>query len=266
MMVAMRTIWGLLVLAACSSSGSTSVRTVRTVGTDGTNGIRPESPPLRVALGDCALPTAAFVSGPRPLPFAFDKSDAKVPPAERGISGEFVKIDFDDILSSDLEDKGKSKGVYGGRLDPSQGTPGGIGIGIGSWRGTGGSGGSGGSKAGVPAVPTVSIGQPTVQGDLDKAIVRRYVKRNQHRIDYCYEAALLAKPTIGGTIVATYTIEATGSVTDVKATGVDPYLSSCIEKVIKAIEYPKPRSGGVVKVSYPLVFRSGREQAAAPPA
>ena len=48
------------------------------------------------------------------------------------------------------------------------------------------------------AVPTVSIGQPNAQGDLDKAIIRRYIKRNIQKITYCYEKQLLAKPGLGG--------------------------------------------------------------------
>ncbi len=51
------------------------------------------------------------------------------------------------------------------------------------------------------AVPTVAIGQPNAQGDLDKAIIRRYIKRNQQKIQYCYEKELLAKPNLSGTVI-----------------------------------------------------------------
>ena len=41
---------------------------------------------------------------------------------------------------------------------------------------------------------------PCVVGDggLDKAVVRRYIKRELHKIQYCYEKELLANATISG--------------------------------------------------------------------
>src|SRR5512147_1602155 len=62
-----------------------------------------------------------------------------------------------------------------------------IGHGSGTGSGYGVGGGRGGMRGRTAAVPTVSIGQPNAQGDLDKAIIRRYIKRNQQKIQYCYE-------------------------------------------------------------------------------
>ncbi|HEY0192883.1 MAG TPA: FHA domain-containing protein, partial [Kofleriaceae bacterium] len=70
-----------------------------------------------------------------------------------------------------------------------------IGHGSGTGDGYGVGGGRGGMRGRTAAVPTVSIGQPNSQGDLDKAIIRRYIKRNIQKIQYCYEKQLLAKPT-----------------------------------------------------------------------
>jgi len=47
-------------------------------------------------------------------------------------------------------------------------------------------------------------GQPSAEGDLDKAIIRRYIKRNIQKIQYCYEKQLLAKPTLAGTVSAQF--------------------------------------------------------------
>jgi hypothetical protein len=115
--------------------------------------------------------------------------------------------------------------------------------------------GAGDARGRTAAVPTVSIGQPNVEGDLDKAIVRRYIKRDIQKIQYCYEKELLAKPTLSGTVVTQFSISGTGSVMTSKATGVDPAVSGCIENVIKGIEFPKPTGGGTVQVNYPLTFR-----------
>jgi len=118
-----------------------------------------------------------------------------------------------------------------------------------------GVGGGRGGMRGKSAVPTVSIGQPNVQGDLDKAIIRRYIKRNIQKIQYCYEKQLLANATLNGTVQTQFTIGDDGKVTESTGAGVHPDVSSCVADVIKQIEFPKPKSSGGVKVNYPFTFR-----------
>ena len=105
-------------------------------------------------------------------------------------------------------------------------------------------------------VPVVSLGQPTVKGDLDKAIIRRYLKRNSQKLSYCYEKELLQTPGLSGTITLVFGISATGSVTSPTGAGVSPAVSKCVLDVISRIEFPKPKSGSV-QVSYPLTFAIG---------
>jgi hypothetical protein len=105
------------------------------------------------------------------------------------------------------------------------------------------------------AVPMTSVGQPNANGDLDKAIIRRYVKRDLNKIQYCYEKMLLAKPGLKGTVTVQFFIAPTGKVESAKATGVDDAVSSCVAEAIKAIEFPKPKGGGGVQVNYPFTFR-----------
>ena len=105
------------------------------------------------------------------------------------------------------------------------------------------------------STPTTSIGQPNAQGDLDKAIIRRYVKRNLSRITYCYEKELLVKPNISGSIQVQFFISPEGKVASADAHGFDPTVASCVADVIKQIEFPKPRGGGGVQVNYPFNFR-----------
>jgi outer membrane biosynthesis protein TonB len=103
----------------------------------------------------------------------------------------------------------------------------------------------------------VSIGQPNAQGDLDKAIIRRYIKRNQQKIQYCYEKELLAKPIISGTVMTNFLITPNGNVSSSTGSGVDPEVANCVANVIKNIEFPKPKGGGNVQVNYPFIFRLG---------
>jgi hypothetical protein len=131
-----------------------------------------------------------------------------------------------------------------------------IGHGAGTGQGYGVGGGRGGMRGRTASVPTVSIGQPNAQGDLDKAIIRRYIKRNVQKIQYCYEKQLLAKPTLAGTVQAQFFITPNGTVASSTGSGVDPEVASCVADVIRNIEFPKPKGGGGVQVNYPFIFHS----------
>jgi len=130
-----------------------------------------------------------------------------------------------------------------------------IGHGSGTGSGYGVGGGRGGMRGRTAAVPTVSIGQPNAQGDLDKAIIRRYIKRNIQKIQYCYEKELLAKPGLAGTVSTQFFITPNGTVASSTGSGVDGNVASCVAGVIKDIEFPKPKGGGGVQVNYPFTFR-----------
>jgi hypothetical protein len=130
-----------------------------------------------------------------------------------------------------------------------------IGHGSGTGSGYGVGGGRGGIRGRSSAVPQVKIGQPSAQGDLDKAIIRRYIKRNIQKITYCYEKELLAKPGLAGTVTTTFLIMPNGTVASSDGSGVDGSVSGCVAGVIKGIEFPKPKGGGSVKVNYPFIFR-----------
>ncbi len=129
-----------------------------------------------------------------------------------------------------------------------------IGHGSGTGNGYGVGGGRGGMRGRTASVPTVSIGQPNAQGDLDKAIIRRYIKRNESKIQYCYEKELLAKPGLSGTVSAQFVIQGNGTVSNSSGSGVDGNVANCVAGVIKDIEFPKPKGGGIVQVNYPFTF------------
>lgn len=102
--------------------------------------------------------------------------------------------------------------------------------------------------------PTMVVGAPIVQTGLDAAIVRRYIRRNQWKLMYCYEKRQLAKSDLAGSVSTQFTIARDGSVVARSATGLDPEVESCIERVLEAIEFPKPETGLSVEVSCPLIF------------
>ena len=116
--------------------------------------------------------------------------------------------------------------------------------------------GRGGMRGRTQDVPQVTIGDPKTKGDLDKAIIRRYIKRNIAKLRYCYEKELLAKPKIKGTLKASFTIGVDGKVTSSTATGIkDAEVERCYAAVIQAIEFPKPKQGEVTVV-YPFTLKA----------
>jgi serine/threonine protein kinase len=99
-----------------------------------------------------------------------------------------------------------------------------------------------------------TMGTPQIQGDLDKEIVRRYIRRYLSRISYCYEKELLRDPNLSGTVTVQFFIAPSGSVIQSNGSGVDPGVASCVAGVIATIVFPKPTGGGGVKVTYPFTF------------
>ncbi len=112
------------------------------------------------------------------------------------------------------------------------------------------------------ATPMISIGQPTVKpavsggdGELDKTILRRYVKRNAQKLQHCYEKELLTKPTLQGIVQLQFTITDTGVVDNASASGVDATVSSCMASVVEGIAFPSPKGTGGIAVRYPFTVR-----------
>ncbi|MFT3691597.1 MAG: AgmX/PglI C-terminal domain-containing protein [Kofleriaceae bacterium] len=119
--------------------------------------------------------------------------------------------------------------------------------------------------AGEDRPKSTSVGQPAVNGDLDKAVIRRYVKRNIQKIQYCYEKELLANDKLQGTVTTSFFIDPEGKVTSATGSGVDPHVAECVAGVIKSIEFPKPKGGGV-QVNYPFTFhQAGSPGSKTPP-
>ena len=154
-------------------------------------------------------------------------------------------------------------GGGGGCTTEPCGTIAGAGYGtIGNGRHAGGEYGLGGNGHG-PGMGrhSVTIPQPIISnanggGGLDKEIIRRYIKRNSSKLQYCFEKQLLAKAGIQGDIQAQFVIMPDGSVKSSTAKGFDSEVASCVGEVIGAIEFPKPSDGGAVQVNYPLTFHA----------
>jgi hypothetical protein len=164
---------------------------------------------------------------------------------------------------------GGEGGGFGGSRDGSTGTGGGLvgsdrqgnniwGSGIGdAWIGAGQ---IGGMRARVSGVPTVILcGGPApcvVTGDLDKAMIRRYIRRVIPKIQYCYEKRLLVDARLAGVVATEFLIDADGKVAEATTEGVHEDVAGCVADVIRTIEFPRSATRTSTRVSYPFTFRT----------
>ncbi len=146
-----------------------------------------------------------------------------------------------------------SDSIYGGLVGYEDAEIGGFGL-----IGHGPSGQIGGMSGryigGRPTAAQVVFGTLNAQGSLDRAIIRRYLRRNINRLRYCYEKRLLVKPAIWGRMMVGFTIDDNGKVTSATATGVDPVVSTCVARIHRMILFPKPKAS-FVRATYSLTFR-----------
>ena len=195
--------------------------------------------------------------------------------------GAFAAEFADGAFSSGLDDQDVYGGLLGNEVGEMQGGfgygtagvgPGGGGTGwgtigtgkygtIGHGSGTGDGYGSGSGRGGMRGrkalTPQVRIGNATANGDLDKNIIRRYIRRRKRQIQNCYERELLVKPKLAGTVVTQFMITPSGAVQSASARGMgSKKVESCVAGVIRGIKFPAPKNGGRVNVRYPFIFRA----------
>ena len=194
--------------------------------------------------------------------------------------GAFASITGTADFSSGLEDRDIYGGLLGGEaaamaggwgygtagMGPGAGGTGwgtvgrgryglmGHGIGTGSEYSSGT--GNGQMRARTSTLPQVYVGRPKSDGDLDKNIIRRYIRTKLPRIRHCYEKELQVKPELAGTVVTQFQISPLGVVQGASATGIgDAPVEVCVADAIKSIQFPKPHRGGFVNVRYPFTFQ-----------
>ena len=103
--------------------------------------------------------------------------------------------------------------------------------------------------------PTVSLSPRVASiGTLDRATLRRYIRRRLDAIRYCYEKALIARPGLRGTVTAHFTVTASGRVAGASASGMDRGVEACIVGVIESIEFPAVPDGTPTAVNYPFTL------------
>lgn len=156
----------------------------------------------------------------------------------------------------------------GGRSDGiGLGNVGSIGHGAGTGTGQGfgaGAGRLGGAHRARP--PEVRMGATTVSGRLPPEVIQRIVRQNHGRFRLCYENALRQNPNLMGRVNVRFEIRTDGSVgnvRDAESTIESAEMRSCVLRAFTLLNFPEP-SGGIVTVTYPLVFTPEGSDASQP--
>ncbi len=137
--------------------------------------------------------------------------------------------------------------------------------GIGGGRvGTGlGAAGSGSGIIGGQTRVRIKSGGPeeaVVMGSIDADAVEAALLAHKDEFRYCYEKEINAEtPHLAGRVSTSFVIGSSGRVTQAGVASSSlksPAVERCIVNVIKRIDFPIPRGGGVVQVTYPFKFQS----------
>jgi pSer/pThr/pTyr-binding forkhead associated (FHA) protein len=152
---------------------------------------------------------------------------------------------------------GRGSGLGGGGTAEGLGGLGTKGMGSGS-SGYGKGGGAFGAKGegGLGAVG----GEPIILGALDRSLIDEVIKRNMNQIRYCYQRELTKNPALGGKVVIKFTIAKDGTVSAAStksSTMGNASAESCIVGRFLRMQFPQPKGGGIVIVSYPFIFSPG---------
>ena len=131
-----------------------------------------------------------------------------------------------------------------------------------------------GVPPGVPR-PRIFEGAPdapsSVQGTLDKEVIRGVIRSHIDEVKQCYEQELPLQPGLRGRIMVQFTIAASGQVIASvlqNSTMGNARVENCTVQAVRRWEFPHPPGGSLVIVSYPFVLTpdgSDGAQVAIPP-
>lgn len=107
--------------------------------------------------------------------------------------------------------------------------------------------------------PTVVLSPITSAGPIDKAILRRYLKRHRLALASCYQEqpslalGRHAHATGEVTLAAQLLIDGSGHVTQVNVAG-GGEVRDCVRRTLAAIEFPRPADNAPTQVALPIRY------------
>lgn len=138
--------------------------------------------------------------------------------------------------------------------------PGGFGVPCPGCRDGGGSGPVAGGPSRRELMPRVEAKEAEILGSaVDRGEIDRVVKSRLAELRHCYERELSKDPDLSGKVGIRFVIAADGAVSSASvgsSTMRVGAVGDCLAGRFLRMRFPSPRGGGVVVVSYPLVFRA----------
>ena len=115
--------------------------------------------------------------------------------------------------------------------------------------------------------PRVRMGATAVSGRLPPEVIQRIVRMNFGRFRACYEEGLRTSPNLQGRVTVRFVIARDGSVANASASSDlgSASVEQCITRSFFNLTFPVPE-GGIITVSYPLVFTPDGSTPSPPPA
>ena len=111
----------------------------------------------------------------------------------------------------------------------------------------------------IPKQPSIRHANTDLQGGrIPPQVVQRIVRQNFGRFRLCYQQGLARNPSLEGRVSVRFVIGRDGAVNNVGAVGgfPDSQVQTCVQSAFYGLSFPPP-DGGVVKVTYPLMFSPG---------
>ncbi len=118
------------------------------------------------------------------------------------------------------------------------------------------------SKSGIDT--TYQDPKTVVLGSMDPELLRKILKEYLPQFRHCYQKELERNEAAKGVIDLHFRINPNGTVSKIQIKGKRARFSSagsgCMAGVLKLIDFPKPKGGGVVDVKQPLNFFSEKDK------
>lgn len=112
-------------------------------------------------------------------------------------------------------------------------------------------------------VGSASVGvleeETDIEGGLDKDVIARVIEKHLGQIRYCYERQLSANPELYGKVLVKFTINGSGAVSAQNiglTTLKSAMVEGCILRRVSGWQFPQPKGGTQVRVTYPFLFKS----------
>ena len=107
----------------------------------------------------------------------------------------------------------------------------------------------------APGTTPTTTQDAAVMGSLRKEEIRPVIQQQNGRARVCYEQQLMRTPELEGRLVVRFVITRTGTVSAATITqSLHPAVDECIAAMVRGLQFPAPRGGGIVIVNYPFDF------------